>query len=580
MRRLALLTLAASSCALNRAYAALLRDTPHNAHATHTHTHTHTTNYHTRKTQRHAIRAAAHEGDGLPLMADEPCNVVLTHTNADFDSLAGAVALAKLWKIEKPDFPTHVVLPRGVNPLVSRFLAYHKHLFPVRGLGTIKDRDVRAVGIVDTQSRERLGPAEAWLATASHVAVYDHHLLVAGDIEPDELVLEPVGSATTMLVERLRDAAEARGGGGDDGVGGASTPGSSSPPLLTEAEATLFALGIRADTGALSYADTTPRDGHALVWLMEMGASQSAIAEFGHSRLSAAQRDILALALSDTQRHRFEGMQLGVALIDTGRGFVTGMATVCEELLQLMALDVSLIGVIHANAKGATYLSLIGRCSVRAMTIDLNSVMGHWKGGGHPAAAAASVRLAARAEDADAVKAEAAAVLAEAEALVRARIPKQVTAADLMTTRIFALGPNATMEEARERMLEVQRKAIPVVDDNGALMGMLKYRDVMKAAQANKGGERVKAWMRRNVITVPADTTLEELETLMLEQSIGRLPVISEHNVLVGLVTRTDVLRQHGLYTNDLGPPEAGGGDGVVEVVDVARAVSEGPMDV
>lgn len=34
-------------------------------------------------------------------------------------------------------------------------------------------------------------------------------------------------------------------------------------------QATLFALGIRADTGALSYPDTTARDGHALVWLME-----------------------------------------------------------------------------------------------------------------------------------------------------------------------------------------------------------------------------------------------------------------------------------------------------------------------
>ena len=62
---------------------------------------------------------------------------------------------------------------------------------------------------------------------------------------------------------------------------------------LSEAEATLFALGIRADTGALSYAQTTPRDGEALVWLMRHGSSQSAIAEFGHARLSAVQRDIL-----------------------------------------------------------------------------------------------------------------------------------------------------------------------------------------------------------------------------------------------------------------------------------------------
>lgn len=94
----------------------------------------------------------------------EPCNVVLTHTNTDFDSLAAAVALARLWSYQRPEVPTHVVMPRGVNPLVARFLAYHKHLLPVRGFSTINPSDLRAVGVVDTQTRERLGPAARWYA--------------------------------------------------------------------------------------------------------------------------------------------------------------------------------------------------------------------------------------------------------------------------------------------------------------------------------------------------------------------------------------------------------------------------------
>ena len=59
---------------------------------------------------------------------------------------------------------------------------------------------------------------------------------------------------------------------------------------LSEAEATLLALGIRADTGALAYTSTDPRDGDALVWLMRSGASQNAISEFGQARLSDPQR--------------------------------------------------------------------------------------------------------------------------------------------------------------------------------------------------------------------------------------------------------------------------------------------------
>ena len=79
------------------------------------------------------LGSAASENQIESIISNECCNVVLTHVNADFDTLAGAVALAKLWSIERPSLATHVVMPRGVNPLVSRFLAYHKHLLPVRG---------------------------------------------------------------------------------------------------------------------------------------------------------------------------------------------------------------------------------------------------------------------------------------------------------------------------------------------------------------------------------------------------------------------------------------------------------------
>ena len=315
---------------------------------------------------------------------DEPCNVALTHCNADFDSLAGAVALAKLWSVERPDVPTHVVTPRGVNPLVARFLAYHKHLLPVRGFKTIREEDIVAIGIVDTQSKDRIGPAGVWLASAEHVAVVDHHTSVNGDIEPDEYICEPVGSATTVIVEKLRELATSSPEG---------EPRAKPALTLTETEATLFALGIRADTGALTYPATTPRDAYALAWLMDYGCSQSAIAEFGQARLSATQRDLLSEAMSSIELTRHEGIKLGSVMLDTGRGFVTGMSSVCEEMLQLLGCDVVLVGVIHYNAKQQAFLSLIGRCSARARGVDLNAVLSRWKGGGHPAASAASIKL-------------------------------------------------------------------------------------------------------------------------------------------------------------------------------------------
>ena len=107
---------------------------------------------------------------------------------------------------------------------------------------------------------------------------------------------------------------------------------------------------------------------------MRHGSSQSAIAEFGHARLSAVQRDILGEALHKTARLRHEGLSIGTVQLYTGRGFVTGMAAVAEELIALMSLDVMLLCVVHQNAKGQPFLSLIGRASSRASTVDLNEV--------------------------------------------------------------------------------------------------------------------------------------------------------------------------------------------------------------
>ena len=110
-------------------------------------------------------------------------NVVLTHCTADFDSLASAVGLAKLWssphstdsKNDQDDeshfdsydtqaLPTFVVLPRGAHPSVQRFLALHKHLFPIKSLKSLPSdlSTLNRVGLVDAQRRDRVGPGKSY----------------------------------------------------------------------------------------------------------------------------------------------------------------------------------------------------------------------------------------------------------------------------------------------------------------------------------------------------------------------------------------------------------------------------------
>ncbi|CAM9544286.1 unnamed protein product, partial [Discosporangium mesarthrocarpum] len=164
-------------------------------------------------------------------------NVVLTHIVADFDSLAAAVGVAKLWQLQHPETPAYVVLPSGAHPSVANFLSLHLELFPIRGLGVLDPAGAKMVGVCDAQTRDRVGPALEILDSAEEVHVYDHHVEKDSDLQNATVVIDNVGAVTTMITELLQK----EHGQAMMEVGGSS--------ILTEAEATLLALGIHADTG-------------------------------------------------------------------------------------------------------------------------------------------------------------------------------------------------------------------------------------------------------------------------------------------------------------------------------------------
>lgn len=314
-----------------------------------------------------------------PAVAEQPVhmrplsgfNVVLTHCTADFDSLASAVGLAKLWSTKTPrndedddtdedddddeddydsstdNFPTFVVLPRGAHPAVQRFLALHKHLFPIRSLKSLPDdlSKLHRLALVDAQRKDRIGPAEVLLQHADRVTVVDHHVDMESDI-PDitDYVVDGVGSVSTLIVERLmrQQRKQLR----------KQLKSSSSPiTTLTEAEATLLALGIHADTGSLCFDSTTPRDASALAWVMAQGASQVAIAEHAQSSLSPEQQKVLTQALVNTNSTVAHGVTVSTVLL-TADGFINGLAAVTQDAMELSSADVFLLGVVYEPKSG------------------------------------------------------------------------------------------------------------------------------------------------------------------------------------------------------------------------------------
>lgn len=112
------------------------------------------------------------------------------------------------------------------------------------------------------------------------------------------------------------------------------------------------------------------------------------------------------------------------------------------------------------------------------------------------------------------------------------------------------VAPESTVAEARSLLLRSGVQHLPVVDDQGALVGMLSVRDLSAAEgtspiEATDDGTSqapVSGVMARSLIVAAPEAEPEEVLDLMLEYGIGALPVVSCRGQFVGLVSYEDLL--------------------------------------
>ena len=102
---------------------------------------------------------------------------------------------------------------------------------------------------------------------------------------------------------------------------------------------------------------------------------------------------------------------------------------------------------------------------------------------------------------------------------------------------------DADFQKALALMQEKKLRRLPVVDDDGQLVGIVVERDLLVAAMRYlQSRVEVGDLMTRNVVTVGPDTDLAEVARTMLERKIGGLPVL-EQGRLVGIITESDIFK-------------------------------------
>jgi CBS domain-containing protein len=117
---------------------------------------------------------------------------------------------------------------------------------------------------------------------------------------------------------------------------------------------------------------------------------------------------------------------------------------------------------------------------------------------------------------------------------------------DYMARKLVTVGPETTTAEAIGLLLKHEISGMPVVDDDGNLVGILSERDCLKPLVDSQYFEspstRVAELMSTELKTVSPETGIMKVAELFLNNRYRRLPVL-ENGRLVGQISRRDVLR-------------------------------------
>jgi len=150
----------------------------------------------------------------------------------------------------------------------------------------------------------------------------------------------------------------------------------------------------------------------------------------------------------------------------------------------------------------------------------------------------------------------------------------------IMTKQVISVGPHTTIQDAAKIMLRCHLSGLPVLHEDGTLMGMVSEGDFLQRAEIGTGrkrsawlelftgigraatdfvherGRKVEDVMTTDPVTVEEQTSLDEIVHLMHKHGVRRVPVVSG-KTMVGIVTRADILQAVASLAREVPDPTA-----------------------
>ena len=426
--------------------------------------------------------------------------VITTHINADFDSLASMLAAKKLY----PD--AVLVFPGSTEKnLRDFFIQSTFYVFQTERIKNIDLAAIRRLILVDTRQPGRIGKfSEVAGRPEVELHIYDHHPPSPEDLRGRVEVIRETGATITILAAILRER---------------------SVPLTSE-EATVMAVGLYEDTGSFTFSSTTPEDLETAAFLLSKGANLNIVSSLITRELTADQISLLNELIQTATRHTVQGLEVVVAKASSDK-YVGDFAFLVHKLK-----DMENINVLFALAQMEDRVYLVARSRIEE--VNVGEIAAAFGGGGHATAAAATIREMN---------------LGQAEKKLLDFLEKRIHpirfARELMSFPVKTVPALETIEHAGELLTRYNINVLPVTE-NGRLAGLISRQIIEKAAFHGFKDSPVRDYMSTEFATVSPTTPLPKVQDLIVGNNQRFLPVL-EKTKLVGAITRTDLLRW--LYT-------------------------------
>jgi len=422
--------------------------------------------------------------------------IITTHINADFDALASMIAARKLY----PD--AALVFPGAQEKNLRNFFLHStSYLFDFTKIKKIDFDRIKKVILVDTRQKSRIGQFARLVGREDvEVHIYDHHPDSEDDVHGNLEVVRKTGSTTALLTALIREKKIS----------------------VTADEATIMCLGIHEDTGSFTFSSTTAEDYEAASWLTQQGADHNVISDMLTRELTAEQ----VWLLNDLTQAATTRVVNGIPVVLTKvirDEYIGDFAVLVHKFMEMENLD-----VVLALAQMEDRIYLVARSRIDAVNVgEIALALG---GGGHPQAASATIKNKTLIQ-----------VERSIQALLRSRIDPAKKAAEMMSSPVIHISPQASVKEAADLMTRYNINVLMVMDEEGRLKGYVARQIVEKAVFFSLGHVKVMEYTNIEFPTVRPDASLDDVKDIIVKDRARILPVVEDGQVL-GVITRTDLL--------------------------------------